>query len=81
MPTLTFLNTCHFDHAAIGLLQKSLDRLGIKRPLIATDKGIAAAGILDTVKARNERWCERHRVRRNARQPHRSSRHGRPETL
>jgi 4-hydroxybutyrate dehydrogenase len=51
MPTLTFLNTCHFDHAAIGLLQKSLDRLGIKRPLIATDKGIAAAGILDTVKA------------------------------
>lgn len=50
MPTLTFLNTCHFDHGAIGLLQKSLDRLGIKRPLIATDKGIAAAGILDTVK-------------------------------
>ena len=51
MPTLSFLNTCHFDHGAIGLLQKSLDRLGIRRPLIATDKGIAAAGILDTVKA------------------------------
>jgi 4-hydroxybutyrate dehydrogenase len=50
MPTLSFLNTCHFDHGAIGLLQKSLDRLGIRRPLIATDKGIAAAGILDTVK-------------------------------
>lgn len=51
MPTLSFLNTCHFDHGAIAMLQKrGLDRLGIKRPLIATDKGIAAAGILDTVK-------------------------------
>lgn len=51
MPTFSFLTTCHFDHGAIGMLQKSLDRLGLKRPLIATDKGIAAAGILDTVQA------------------------------
>ncbi|NNJ75761.1 MAG: iron-containing alcohol dehydrogenase [Anderseniella sp.] len=49
MPVLSFLTTTHFDHGAISQLQKSLDRNNIKRPLIATDKGIVAAGILDTV--------------------------------
>lgn len=49
MPVLSFLTTTHFDHGAISQLQKSLDRKNIKRPLIATDKGIVAAGILDTV--------------------------------
>lgn len=49
MPILSFLTTTHFDHGAISLLQKTLDRKNIKRPLIATDKGIVAAGILDTV--------------------------------
>ena len=50
MPVLSFLTTTHFDHGAIAHLQKSLDRTNIKRPLIATDKGIVAAGILDTVR-------------------------------
>lgn len=50
MPVLSFLTTTHFDHGAIAQLQKSLDRTNIKRPLIATDKGIVAAGILDTVR-------------------------------
>ncbi|WP_108880972.1 iron-containing alcohol dehydrogenase [Anderseniella sp. Alg231-50] len=49
MPVISFLSTTHFDHGAISQLQKSLDRNNIKRPLIATDKGIVAAGILDTV--------------------------------
>lgn len=49
MPVLSFLTTTHFDHGAISQLQKTLDRKNIKRPLIATDKGIVAAGILDTV--------------------------------
>lgn len=49
MPVLSFLTTTHFDHGAISQLQKSLDRNNIKRPLIATDKGIVAAGILDMV--------------------------------
>lgn len=49
MPVLSFLTTTHFDHGAISQLQKSLDRNDIKRPLIATDKGIVAAGILDVV--------------------------------
>ncbi len=51
MPVLSFLTTTHFDHGAITQLQKSLDRNNIKRPLIATDKGIVAAGILDTVRS------------------------------
>ncbi len=50
MPTLTFLTTCHFDHGALEKLQGSLDRKQISKPLIATDKGIVAAGILDTVR-------------------------------
>jgi alcohol dehydrogenase class IV len=50
MPTLSFLTTCHFDHGALEKLQSSLDRKTIKKPLIATDKGIVAAGILDTVR-------------------------------
>ena len=49
MPVLSFLTTTHFDHGAISQLQTTLDRKNIKRPLIATDKGIVAAGILDTV--------------------------------
>lgn len=51
MPTLTFLTTCHFDHGAIEKLQASLDRKNIKKPLITTDKGIVAAGIVDKVRA------------------------------
>ncbi len=50
MPVLSFLTTTHFDHGAISQLQKSLDRKNIKRPMIATDKGIVAAGILDIVR-------------------------------
>ena len=49
MPVLSFLTTTHFDHGAISLLQRSLGRKNIKRPLIATDQGIVAAGILDPV--------------------------------
>ncbi|MEO1159254.1 MAG: iron-containing alcohol dehydrogenase [Pseudomonadota bacterium] len=49
MPVISFLTTTHFDHGATSQLQKSLDRNNIKRPLIATDKGIVAAGILETV--------------------------------
>ncbi len=50
MPTLSFLNTCHFDHGALEKLQGSLDRNKVSKPLIATDKGIVAAGILDAVR-------------------------------
>lgn len=51
MAILTYLTTTHFDFGAIRMLPKELERLGIHRPLIATDRGVRAAGLLDTVLA------------------------------
>lgn len=50
MALLTYLTTTHFDFGAVQMLPKVLGRAGVKRPLITTDKGVVAAGILDTVK-------------------------------
>lgn len=46
MATLNFLTTTHFDFGACALLPQEMKRLGMSHPLIATDKGIGAAGIL-----------------------------------
>lgn len=50
MAVLTYLTTTHFDFGAVQMLPKVLARAGVQRPLITTDKGVVAAGILDTVK-------------------------------
>ena len=49
MPVMNYLNTCVFDPGAIGQLARQMKGLGMTRPFIITDKGIAAAGILDKV--------------------------------
>jgi 4-hydroxybutyrate dehydrogenase len=49
MPVLTFLTTTHFDFGAIKVLGPELARLGVKRPLFVTDKGVRAAGLLGRV--------------------------------
>lgn len=49
MALLTYLATNHFDFGALARLGPEAARLGITRPLIATDKGVRAAGLLDTV--------------------------------
>lgn len=49
MAILTYLTTTHFDFGAIGVLPKELQRLGIQRPLVTTDLGVRAAGLLDSV--------------------------------
>ena len=49
MPVMSFLTTCIFDHGAVTKLSGVMQKLGVTRPLIITDKGIKAAGILDTV--------------------------------
>lgn len=49
MPTLTYLTTTHFDFGAVTRLGKELAKLGVKRPLFVTDKGVRAAGLLDKV--------------------------------
>lgn len=49
MAILTYLTTTHFDFGAIGVLSKELERLEVRRPLVATDRGVRAAGLLDSV--------------------------------
>jgi 4-hydroxybutyrate dehydrogenase len=50
MATLQYLTTTHFDHGALGKTGECLRALGVKRPLIATDKGLVQAGIIDKVR-------------------------------
>ena len=49
MPTINYLTHIEFNFGAIADLGAEIERLGLKRPLLVTDKGIAAAGILQRV--------------------------------
>lgn len=49
MPVMNFLTTCIFDHGAITKLKSTLAGFGVSRPLVITDPGIKAVGLLDTV--------------------------------
>ncbi|SOZ14249.1 4-hydroxybutyrate dehydrogenase [Cupriavidus taiwanensis] len=49
MAVINYLTTVHIDFGAIRMLGAELQRLGIQRPLIVTDRGIRAAGIADKV--------------------------------
>jgi alcohol dehydrogenase class IV len=49
MAVINYLTTVHIDFGAIRMLGVELQRLGIQRPLIVTDRGIRAAGIADKV--------------------------------
>lgn len=51
MATLGFMNRTHFDHGAISQLASSLEALGIRRPLLCTDPGLVATGIVDAIEA------------------------------
>jgi hypothetical protein len=51
MALITYLTRIQFDFGAIKLLPDELKLLGIKRPMIITDKGIVAAGLSDRVQA------------------------------
>lgn len=47
MPTITYLTKIQFDFGAIGLISEELAALGVRRPLVVTDKGIVAVGLAD----------------------------------
>jgi 4-hydroxybutyrate dehydrogenase len=47
MPLIQYLSRIQFDFRAIELLREEIVRLGMKRPLLITDKGVAEAGILE----------------------------------
>ncbi len=49
MALLTYLTTNHFDFGALQILAPEAKRLGIARPLVVTDPGVRAAGLLDRV--------------------------------
>jgi len=49
MPVMSFLTTCIFDHGAIQRLPSVLKQSGASRPMIVTDAGIKAVGLLDTI--------------------------------
>lgn len=47
MAYIYYLTHIQFEAGAIKLLKQECDRVGITRPLIVTDQGVKAAGILD----------------------------------
>jgi alcohol dehydrogenase class IV len=46
MSTISYLTRIEFGEGQISRLQEFLDGLGVKRPLIATDKGLVATGLV-----------------------------------
>jgi alcohol dehydrogenase class IV len=48
---IAYLARIQFDFGAVGLLAAELDLLGVRRPLVVTDPGVVAAGLLDRVRA------------------------------
>ncbi len=51
MATISYLTKIQFDFGAVKLLPEELDSLRIRRPLIVTDPGIVACGLLERVRA------------------------------
>ena len=49
MALINYITQIQFEFGAIGLLGQQCERVGIRRPLIVTDRGVRAAGIIDTV--------------------------------
>jgi alcohol dehydrogenase class IV len=50
MALITYLTRIQFDFGALTLLESELQLLGMRRPLIVTDKGVIAAGLWGKVK-------------------------------
>ncbi len=51
MAFIRYLTDIHIDHGAISLLTAEYSRIGITRPLIVTDAGVRAAGLLAKAEA------------------------------
>lgn len=49
MALINYITQIQFEFGAIGLLRQQCERIGIHRPLIVTDRGVKAAGIIDIV--------------------------------
>lgn len=51
MPAIYYITQVQFDFGALSLVRAECERLGIKRPLICTDAGVTAAGLLARLQA------------------------------
>jgi 4-hydroxybutyrate dehydrogenase len=49
--TISYLTTVKLGFGALSVLPDELARLGIRKPLIVTDRGVVASGLLDRLKA------------------------------
>lgn len=49
MSTITYLTRIEFGEGEVKRLPEFLDLLGVKRPLIATDKGLVATGMVERI--------------------------------
>ena len=49
MALINYITRIQFGYGSLGLLAQECQAAGIRRPLVVTDKGVRAAGILDTV--------------------------------
>jgi len=47
MAFIYYITQVHLDHGAVQLLPQECERTGMKRPLVVTDEGVRAAGVLD----------------------------------
>ncbi|MEI7967921.1 MAG: iron-containing alcohol dehydrogenase [Betaproteobacteria bacterium] len=50
MPVISYLTTAQFDFGAIRSVSQECARLGIGRPLVVTDRGIRASGLLERLR-------------------------------
>ena len=55
--TITYLTTIHFGFGATSLLANELAALNIARPMIVTDRGLVASGLIDRIaQAMGDAW-------------------------
>ncbi|MFN9028662.1 MAG: iron-containing alcohol dehydrogenase [Betaproteobacteria bacterium] len=51
MAAIYYITQIQFDFGTLSLVRAECERLGIKRPLVCTDAGVVAAGLLDKLQA------------------------------
>jgi alcohol dehydrogenase class IV len=51
MATISYLTRIEFDHGALATLPDLLRGLGVKAPLLVTDRGVIGAGLLDRIRS------------------------------
>lgn len=49
MALITYLTTIEFEHGALRTLPEALRAVGIERPLVVTDRGIVACGLIESL--------------------------------